>query len=305
LRAKRHKNYWRASVNVPALAEDAVMELFSRIFGAPCASYHDLETGQSTVSAFVENVRIYKESREDLARGLQIIKQCGLLTKVPRIRCVRLKREDWAESWKRHFPPLEISDRLLIKPSWSRRKAKKGQAVVVLDPGLSFGTGNHPTTSYCLRKLPGVADKNACGAFLDAGTGSGILAISAAKLGFSPVHAFDFDPESIGIAKANAKRNRIEKKVRFSKRDAKSFKSPQRYALICANLSRDVLEKTISIWRDHLAPQGIVVFAGLLQNEFDLIAAAAERTGLRLLKRKTKNEWCSGTFQKLTSRRER
>src|SRR5208337_4372949 len=124
----------------------------------------------------------------------------------------KVKREDWAESWKKHFKPLEIifrrdefhespkkenqfklgtrpSERsaksLLVKPSWSKKRPRKNQAVVILDPGLSFGTGQHPTTAFCLRELVRCGKIETRRSFLDIGTGSGILAIAARKLGFS------------------------------------------------------------------------------------------------------------------------
>jgi ribosomal protein L11 methyltransferase len=283
---------------VPAAAEDAVTNLFSSALSAPCASYHDLETGKSTVSAFIEDVHVYKLAQKPLAIGLQRIKQCGLLKKTPRILCAKLKREDWAESWKRHFKPLEISNRLLIKPSWNRQKVKKGQSVVVLDPGLSFGTGNHPTTGYCLRELARAAKGKEPESFLDAGTGSGILAIAAAKLGFSPIEAFDFDPEAVAIARRNAKRNHVEKKIRFTNQDATRFRSRQSFTIICANLSTTVLERTMDRWSSCLAPNGLLVLAGILKTEFDAIVGKAEASSLRLVKRKNEKEWCSGTFRK-------
>jgi ribosomal protein L11 methyltransferase len=83
--------------------------------------------------------------------------------------------------------------------------------VVILDPGLSFGTGQHPTTSFCLHEIARCRKNgHAAQSFLDIGTGSGILAIAAAKLGYQPVHAFDFDPESVRVARENARKNRVE-----------------------------------------------------------------------------------------------
>ena len=102
-----------------------------------------------------------------------------------KIEIAKVKREDWAESWKRHFHPIEIGKTLLVKPSWSKKRPAKNQAVVILDPGLSFGTGQHPTTSFCLHQIArGRKNGTPRPSFLDIGTGSGILAIAAAKLGY-------------------------------------------------------------------------------------------------------------------------
>ena len=131
----------------------------------------------------------------------------------------RVAREDWSESWKRHFKALEIGPTLLVKPGWVRRRARKGQAVVVLDPGLSFGTGNHPTTEYCLRALAAGRRDGERQSFWDVGTGSGILAIAAAKLGYAPVVAMDFDAEAVRVARENARRNGVLERVSISRRD--------------------------------------------------------------------------------------
>ncbi len=145
-----------------------------------------------------------------------------------------MKREDWAESWKRHFKPIEIRVKarpsaarqsasqppsLLVKPSWSRRRAAKNQAVVILDPGLSFGTGQHPTTAFCLHEIARCRQPGTAQSFLDIGTGSGILAIAAAKLGYAPVQAFDFDPESVRVAGDNARKNRVTGRLKLTRGD--------------------------------------------------------------------------------------
>ena len=131
------------------------------------------------------------------------------------MRLNKVPPEDWAESWKRHFKPIEIGGDLLILPSWSKRKPKTGQAVVVLDPGLSFGTGQHATTSFCLNEIVKLRRSSKASelSLLDGGTGSGILAIAAAKLGYKPVEAFDFDPVSVRVARANATSNGVNRKV--------------------------------------------------------------------------------------------
>src|SRR5262249_3273167 len=147
--------------------------------------------------------------------------------------------EDWAESWKRHFRPVEIGSRLLLKPSWSRRRPRKNQVLLVLDPGLSFGTGQHPTTRFCLEQLVAFASRNR--SFLDLGTGSGILVIAAKKLGYRRVTAIDSDPDAVRIARANAKRNRLEEKLRLVHQDLTRLPVGWRkHDLVCANLGYEL-----------------------------------------------------------------
>lgn len=120
----------------------------------------------------------------------------------------RLAREDWAESWKRFFKVEWVSKRIVVKPPWKRVAPRPGRVVVEIEPGMSFGTGQHATTRSCLRLLDELAGKNP-GSLLDVGCGSGILAIAGAKLGFDPVLAVDNDPMAVRIARENARRNGV------------------------------------------------------------------------------------------------
>ena len=180
---------WKISVTTLAEAEDAVAELLGTAFGQPASSYTDADTRQVTVSQ-----SIFRTGQPGLAaskKGTRVwawngSPASGLDIGPGSISLKRIRQEDWAESWKRHFKPLVIGSALLLKPSWSRRRPRKGQAVVVLDPGLSFGTGRHPTTAFCLRQLVARRRRGEAQSCLDIGTGSGILAIAAAKLGYAP-----------------------------------------------------------------------------------------------------------------------
>jgi len=191
------KPLWRVSVATSLDAEDAVAEMLSELLDTTTASYFNLETGVCTISIFRDQKPDSRKIRAKIAASLRRIRDCGLKIGAGNIEIAKVKREDWAESWKRHFHPLEFGNTLLIKPSWSKKRPRKNQAVVILDPGLSFGTGQHPTTSFCLNELVHNRQSGTRQSFLDIGTGSGILAIAAAKLGYQPVRAFDFDPESV------------------------------------------------------------------------------------------------------------
>src|ERR1039458_8715570 len=185
----KRKSLWNISIATTREAEDAVAEVRGAHWSRDAVSYHNLETGVTTITVYCED-KPAADARKTITAGLTRIKECGLKIGPGKISIAKVRREDWAESWKRHFKPIEIGDTLLLKPSWSKRRPRKDQAVVVLDPGLSFGTGQHPTTAFCLREIARCGKKEAGWSFLDIGTGSGILAIAAAKLGYAPVHAF-------------------------------------------------------------------------------------------------------------------
>jgi ribosomal protein L11 methyltransferase len=166
----------------------------------------------------------------------------------------------------------------------------------VLDPGLSFGTGQHPTTRFCLEQVVAFRDKRMKQSLLDVGTGSGILALAAAKLGYSPVRAFDFDPAAVRIARANAVRNRAADRVRFDRKDVTQAKSDSRYDLICANLLADLLVAERDRLLAWLKPGGRLVLAGILRSQFRNIQVTYEEAGLNLISHDAQKEWESGAF---------
>jgi len=292
------KTLWRIAVHICAEAEEAVAELFTSLFGRAASSYSDLETGLSTVTVYFEQpARLTATKRSELALGFKRIRECGLNVGNPKISVKKMPRQDWAESWKKHFRPIEVGSKLLIKPSWSKRRAKKRQATIILDPGLSFGTGQHPTTEYCLREVVRRRKSGTEAAFLDIGTGSGILAIAAARLGYGPIEAFDFDAEAVRVASANASRNRLSNKIHFFEQDVLRFpRTGGKYSVICANLISSLLIEVRDRILARLSDEGTVIVAGILREEFEKVRRAYEEAGFELIKCGARKEWRSGTF---------
>ncbi len=299
-RAGAPRPLWMLSVRTTREAEEAVAAVLERRYAISASSYSDVETGATSVTVFFEHKPPWRATdRAALAAGLNHIRACGLDAGSGVLRLRKLAAQDWAEAWKRHFHPLEISPALLVKPSWSRRLPKKRQALIVLDPGLSFGTGQHPTTAFCLRELVARHRPDQPQSMLDIGTGSGILAIAAAKLGYRPVHAFDLDPDAIRTARANARQNLSANLIRFSIQNVSRLpaRPDAKYDLVCANLIANLLlaERTRIVAR--VANQGVLVLAGILKAEFAQVQAAYEALGVRLVSSHTRSEWRSGTFR--------
>jgi ribosomal protein L11 methyltransferase len=283
---------WRVSVTNCAGAEDQIAEQLGDYFGTAPAVYTDAKTGATEVFVFLEQKPAPKEISA-LETGL-----CEISTATPpAIRINRIKREDWAESWKKHFPPLRIGRALLIKPSWDKTRPAPGQVTVVLDPGLSFGTGQHPTTGFCLRQI---MHFHLCGggSFLDLGTGSGILAIAAARLGFPAVEAIDNDADAIRVARANARLNGVAERIRFKEADLSKMPTTggQKFDMVCANLTHDLLVSQQARIVSRLRPQGWLVLAGILTEQFADVRSAYERAGFRLRRTSLRGEWQSGLF---------
>lgn len=292
---------WKTSITTTGEAEDAVAELLATHVAAGPSAYTDAETGVTTVSVYsITPPPNATQTKAVLRRALTELKQFGLNVGSARISTVKLPRENWAESWKRHFPPLEIGAALLVKPSWIKRKLRPGQKLVVLDPGLSFGTGQHPTTGFCLREVVRGCKSGATRSFLDMGTGSGILAIAAAKLGYAPIEAFDYDPQCVKVSTANARTNRVEKKLRIAQADLTKLprRSAKQYDLVCANLLANLLIAERDRILARVKPGGTLVVAGILKREFVEVQSVYETAGWRLVASKAEKEWRSGAFTK-------
>ena len=209
-----------------------------------------------------------------------------------------IRREDWAEVWKKYFDLIPISERLIIKPSWLKCDPLPGQKVLEIDPGMSFGTGQHATTSFCLKMVDKLSTDPEVRSLLDAGCGSGILAIAGALLGYDPVDAFDYDPDAVNIAAENLARNHISG-VEPEIADAATYQGrPEQYDLVCANILGHLpkaYRHNIAGWVRH---GGYLALAGILSTEFDSLSKAFCEIGFEEVERETLREWTSGLFRK-------
>jgi len=288
---------WQVSILTGAEGEEAVAQLLERTVHPPPSVFRNERTAAVAVTSYVKRLpRTRRALAAELKEGLARLRQFGLDPRPARITIKRLPRKNWAQSWKRHFRPIDIGGKLLVKPGWSRRRARPGQRVVILDPGLSFGTGHHPTTLFCLEQRARCRRPGARQSFLDIGTGSGILAIAAAKLGYDPVAAFDCDPEAVRVSRQNLRRNRV--RVRLGRGDV--ARAPRlarrRYDVVCANLTCELLLAQANPIRRLLNPAGKLVVAGVLGREFQKIRKKFDRCHLTLEKSRVDKEWKSGRF---------
>lgn len=294
-----HNSLWRLSVTTSAEAEEPVMELLSNISGQTACSYRDVRKDIVSVAVFFEAKSEWSGSKQAFLRSeLNKLQDYGLRLRSGRISLTRLARRNWAEAWKLHFKSISIGSELLVKPSWDGHKGSRAQAVVILDPGLSFGTGHHPTTRFCLEQLVRWGKARAIKSFLDMGTGSGILAIAAAKLGYERIEAFDIDPECIRIARANARANHTLGRIRFWQKDVGRLplEPNRKYSLVCANLLSDVLLGEPQRIVARVSNEGLLVLSGILETEFPRIQQAYSKAGMSLVRSQCAREWRSGSF---------
>lgn len=278
---------------------DASPDLLSA-FGFELSSWKDEETKE------VRHTLYFQEEKDAfVARDLLMAKAAEFASfgcVFEQIECTRLKREDWAESWKLHFKPMVVSERLAVSPSWEKFEPAAGQTLIILDPGMSFGTGQHATTKFCLASIDRfVAEFKAKGqsgiSLLDAGSGSGILAIGGKLLGCTRVDAFDIDPETIPVARENAQKNGIpDDELSLRTASLTEYASDIRYDIVAANILSSALiagkEKLLSFCH----PGTYLILAGILDSEYDRVKKAFESPTCRELFSTQEKEWRGGAF---------
>src|SRR5262249_19017798 len=205
----------------------------------------------------------------ELERFVEALRDLFPDTPQPVLAVETVADEAWAENWKAHFPPLAIGQHLFIHPPWITA-VPADRIGIVLDPGMAFGTGQHASTRGCLVLLERALRAAPRARVLDLGTGSGILAIAAAKLDAADVWAVDVDREACAIAAENARRNRVGAAVRSA---AELGAVPGAFDVVLANLLGGVLIELAEPIAARLRPGGIAVGAGLTIDE----AAAVRR----------------------------
>ena len=200
------------------------------------------------------------------------------------------KPRDWLTFWKHHFKPQNIGAKLRICPVWSPGAARaKGRKTILVDPGMSFGTGEHFTTRFCLEMVDRLCHNTAPASMLDIGTGSGILAIAALKLGCRRAIGTDNDAVALEQAKKNARLNRVGANVKFRVQDITAVAPREKFDLVCANILTPLLVQ-VAPAISRLAKRHLVL-SGIREFELDGVAEAYMQQGGREIARDGDGEW--------------
>jgi ribosomal protein L11 methyltransferase len=190
-------------------------------------------------------------------------------------RLAEVADQDWGESWKRGLGPISVG-RVFVRPSWVEASAPAGAAEVILDPGMAFGTGTHPTTALCLGALSELLASRPGASVLDVGTGSGLLAIAARKLGAGRVLGIDNDPVAVEVAKENAAQNGVELELGEEPLAA----VPGAFDVVVANILANTLVDMAGDIARRLARGGVAVVSGILAPQAEGVRAAYVEAGL-------------------------
>ena len=252
---------------------------------------YTVEAGDATVRAFLSAPLAFRERRA-LRRRLAALPLRGPL---PRLRYRPVEDLDWSALWREHFTTLRIG-RLVVHPSWE--PVEEGEALAVSrDPGQAFGTGQHPTTRLCLAAI-----ERECASgdvVLDLGTGSGVLALAAARLGASRVDALDSDPDAVEAARENARRNGLEGSVQVARGSLHpEHGAVELYDFVAANISSGVVCELLPALARALRPGGRVVLSGFMADRVAEVVAAARGAGLAGVAVEQDEEWCAVVARK-------
>ena len=249
------------------------------------------------ISYFPTDDLIGKRVR-DLREFLTSLIQAGINTQPAKVTLKSIEEDNWSEQWRSAFPPQKVGKRLVIAPTWDDITTEPSEVLIRLDPGMAFGTGQHPTTQLALELLEAAITEG--NVVADVGTGSGILAIAAAKLGAKRVDAVDLDATTIPIARSNIQLNKMESVIRLHQGDGlnaleKQISSnqsektgtedvpPPKYPLIVANILTKVILPMIPQCPKFLEARGQLILSGILAQEASQVESQLKANGFEVL----------------------
>ncbi len=278
------------SVTVETETAEAVAEVLSRYAPRGVA----IEAGSDGWHADPVVVKAYLPADEDLwAKRKQVeeaLWHLGQIQPIPEPTFHPIAEENWAELWKKQLEVLHVGRRTVIQPSWLDYDPAPGDIVIQLDPGMAFGTGLHPTTQLCLEALEEFVSPGCT--VLDLGTGSGILAIAAAKLGAARVLALDNDPEAVEVAYGNIATNGVRESVDVEQ--GSLSEAVGTYDLVMVNiLARVIVEMVQEGLATRLSADGKLITAGIIAEQAPDVISAFDQGDLALLGQRRKDDWVS------------
>lgn len=203
-----------------------------------------------------------------------------------------VNEEDWANSWKSYYKPVEIGEKIVIVPAWEKYDNKDGKIVVRMDPGMAFGTGTHETTRLVIKFLEKYIKHGV--RVLDVGTGSGILSICASKLGAESCSAYDIDPVAVKVARDNIHESGLTN-ITCDQSDLlrQVDGSHGTYDVICANIVADIIIRMIPDIGKFMNENSVILASGIIDGRADDVISAFAQHGFRIVERADENDWCA------------
>jgi ribosomal protein L11 methyltransferase len=275
---------------------------FGQLYDTPL---NDIPEGRCEIKSYFSEGSEMERILLELDASLQMLGEIGIDTGSPIVEMKDVYDEDWADEWKKYFKPIRVSDRLTIKPTWEEYSPTPGELVIELDPGMAFGTGTHETTTLCLQTLEHVIRGGE--EIIDVGTGSGILAIAAIKLGAKHVLALDLDPVAVTVANENAALNGLEKKITVRKSDLLKVMELEDNSLgitlpvqiVVANILAEVILLFCKDVYNILRTGGTYIASGIIRSKEALVEEAMTTAGLTVIEKFYDQNWVAIVARKL------
>lgn len=271
---------------------------FGQLYDKP---FNDIPEGEAVIKAYYPEMTEIDPLIEQLYQFIEEIREYPIEVGKASISVKIVDDEDWANAWKQYFKPIAITNHITIKPTWEEYVSRPGEIIIELDPGMAFGTGTHATTSLCLQALEQYIQSGMD--VIDIGTGSGILAVGAVKLGAKHVLALDLDPVAVVSATENVELNKLVNEVTVVQSDLlqvlkMSVKGDRKdlgvvlpVDLVVANILADIILLFIDDVYEALKPGGIYITSGIIGQKAAEVELALENAGFQLLQTNEDQDW--------------
>ncbi|HEX5324392.1 MAG TPA: 50S ribosomal protein L11 methyltransferase [Capsulimonadaceae bacterium] len=271
-----------AAISIDAEGEEAQQAATRVLIDLGCNGVA-LEDEGGRITGYLPSDDRLETSLRRIKGALAMLSAIGVEGVAEEITIRFVKEEDWANAWKAYFKPIRVGRHLIVSPPWEDARAGERDRVVVIDPGMAFGTGNHPTTQLCLAALEDYVAPGA--AVADIGAGSGILAIAAAKLGASEVVATDIDPMAVQIAARNAAENGVSLDTGTNPPLSKQFD------LVVSNILANVLIEMADDLAAMTKPSGVLIASGIIDERENDVRLYLEGAGFTCIETRRRDEW--------------
>jgi ribosomal protein L11 methyltransferase len=300
LEQEQGRQWLKISITTDPALTDAIEDFMVGITGAGVELSVDQPENKALINAWFDKGQTDQAEIDlilsQLSNYLQELAEIFELA-VPTIETSFIEDEDWSATWKAHFKPFAIIPDLIIAPSWEPYEPLENEKVIVMDPGMAFGTGHHATTCLSLQLLQEALAGKANSNVLDVGTGTGILGMAAALFGASRVMAIDNDPLAVTATEENIARNQLQEVMETAITPLASLPTP--FSLVIANIVHDVLLE-LAPDLDRLTEQdGQLLLSGILQGQqVSTIISCFAQLGFSLKRQEEKKEWAALLFFK-------
>lgn len=253
------------------------------------------ETEIVTVSAYYPEDEELSGRLSAIKEGLSGIEKRIGSFQVGQLRFRKVSEKDWANEWKQYFYTTKIGSQIVIKPDWESYTPTAEEKVIELDPGMAFGTGTHATTRMCIERLEELVTPNID--VYDVGTGSGILAMTAALMGARSIHAIDIDGKAVEVAKENIAKNHLSNRITVKKGNLLDD-ADEKADLIVANIIADIIITLLPDAFKKLRQGGLFLASGVIKERLCDVEKAARQNGFTVLDVKNRAGWTAITMRK-------